>query len=587
MKGLLAILLAVCLISSVFAGCEFDCVHGSCYDNECECDSNYIGDDCSVYSKDINDGKNYSGSVQEEAWRYYVLDSSDQETITWTVFVDDSTQDADLYIQKDSYPSLYNFLSCNTTVSPVVSVKLENVEPGKYIAGVFGFSKVDNYNIIAEYSSACALDCNNHGTCKKGVCECDDNYMGEACEVQVVKPGKSYSGYSHDLFQWNYFAWKADKFYESITWEVTAIDETDHNCEMFTATDREPSFFYFDATTIGFSEDPVSLEVTEVEEGRTYYMSVNGLFGFVGCNFTMTLHTTEPSSPTECPNQCSNHGLSSTCNNNQCNCNSSYTGQECEEYTPNMVLQTKYKGYVGNDAWNYYHFDDESTQNTLIADLKRTSDGGDVDLYIGDGFKPTLYNYTFCNLSIGTEMTLELDQPVGHTWYFGVFGWDGAEYALKITDTTKCICVDSHHGSCDDNDPEVCNCKSGYAGEDCGSPLIPLSSGQPLMNQQVDIDEWNYYSIAVDDASAAQLTVQEHGEVGVAWVFVGFDAFPTATNYGYSDKNHHNATHQLSYLSKNNQTGTLYVGVYGSPFVPEVGGASNVTYDIVAWVSDF
>ena len=584
MKGVILFLL-VCFVVAIFASCPLECVHGSCHDDECSCDSNYVGDDCSAYSETIEEGGVYSGEVDQTQWRFYPLETDDVETITWTLTLNSDNSDCDLYVNANKYPSLFDFVAANISILDTLTVTIPDAQPGNYIAGVYGFTDC-SYTIQASFSSPCPNDCSNHGTCNsEQMCECGSGYLGEDCGVVVVTPGVESQGYAPDLFSWSYFAFVADKYYQSLEWVVTPIDSEDHNCEMFISTDQAPTFFSFDATKFGFSNDPISLSETEVEEGHTYYMSVNGLFGYVACNFSAILHTNSPDSPTECPNNCSYHATSSTCNNNKCTCESSYTGEECEEYTESITLDQAYTGYVGNDAWNYYHFDAD-TENSLIVTLKRTTSSGDVDLYVGDGAKPSLFDFTYSNISIGTTMTVEIQEPAGQTWYFGVFGWDSANYSLTVKETTSCPCVDSYHGSCNDN-PEVCECNSGYAGDDCGNPLTALVSGQPLVNQVVGLDEWNYYSIAVGDASAASLTVKEDGEVGVAWVFVGFNEFPTATDYVYNDKNHHNATHQINYSAKEEQTGELYIGVYGSPFIPEVDGESTVEYEIVCWVSDF
>eukprot|EP00009_Paramoeba_aestuarina_P011657 CAMPEP_0201528294 /NCGR_PEP_ID=MMETSP0161_2-20130828/37881_1 /ASSEMBLY_ACC=CAM_ASM_000251 /TAXON_ID=180227 /ORGANISM="Neoparamoeba aestuarina, Strain SoJaBio B1-5/56/2" /LENGTH=311 /DNA_ID=CAMNT_0047929507 /DNA_START=191 /DNA_END=1123 /DNA_ORIENTATION=+ len=233
-------------------------------------------------------------------------------------------------------------------------------------------------------------------------------------------------------------------------------------------------------------------------------------------------------------------------------------------------------------SWNYYHLDPQ-TDNRLMITLKRTTDDGALGLYIMDGNYPTLWNYTFSNVSVNTEITLSLEQPVGHKWYFGIFGWGAANYSLKVTETSKCPCVDSHHGSCKENEEDVCICNEPYVGEDCGSEPKDLTSGIAVMDEMVEKGRWNYYTISVVDKSAAALTVKEHNAAGVAWVFIGFNGFPTETDYMYSDKNHHNSTHQLSYSTKRQETGVLYIGVYGSPYITEISGKSTVHYDIVCW----
>ena len=519
---------------------------------------------------------------------YYTLDTSSPETITWTLDVFESSRtdvDCDLFINVDEYPSFDQWIARNISQESELTVTLEDAEPAKYIAGVYGYQGC-SFHIRAEFSSPCPNDCNNRGTCStQGVCECQDGFIGEECEVTMVTPGVQYSGFAPNLFSWSYFAFTADKIYDEIEWTVTPIDSNDHNCEMFTSTDKEPTLFNFDATQFIFSTDPMSLAQSEIEADHTYYMSVNGLFGVVACNFTASLRVVDPESPTECPNNCSYHASSYTCQNNECSCETNYVGVECEEYSQNVESGVTYSGWVGEDAWNFYHFEGQ-TNNPIIVTLNRLNDFGDLDLYVNEDTKPALFNFSYADVSTGTTMQVEVFEPLGKLWYIGIFGWGAANYTLTVEETSLCPCIDQAHGECLYN-PEICYCNEGYGGADCSSPVYDLESGKVLDNQVVELDKWNYYQISGENASAASLTVKEDGEIGVAWVFVGFDGFPTTTDYVYSDKNHHNSTHQIAYHGKAEQSGMLFIGVYGSPFIPEVDGMQSVSYSIVCWVSDF
>ena len=585
---LLSCLFGLLVAQVVSSSCPLDCNnHGTCNsDGTCTCDQYHVGEDCSVSSQEIRTNKAYSGTVTNRMWTYYRLPTTSPETITWTMTLEVEDTDCDLFVNKDEYPAFTDYIARNISVLPELTITLEDAEPATYIAGVYGFGDKDcEFQIKAEFSSPCPNDCNNHGSCSKGVCSCHSGFMGEECEVTIVTPGETYSGFVEDLFSWNYFAFKSEQLYDEIEWILTPIDSNDHNCEMLTATDFQPNLFEYEETEFSFSTDPISIVNTEVEAGKTYYMSVNGMFGFVACNYSATLVVTAPGSPTECPNNCSYHASNYHCKDNTCKCKSGYEGPECEEYTKEMIDGKRYPGYVGEGAWNYFHFTVES-ENPVTVLLDRTSDEGDLDLYVNADGKPALFNYSYCDVNTGTRMQVKIFEPLGHTWYIGVFGWHAANYSMKIMETSKCPCIDSRHGECLYN-PEICYCNEGYAGSDCAAPLLSLESGKPLMDQRVEMDKWVYYEISGEGASAVSLTVREHGEVATTWVYVSPETFPTTTEFAYSDRNRHNNTHQISYHTNAEQSGLLWIGVYGSPFIPEVDGGESVEFDIVCWVSSF
>ena len=108
-----------------------------------------------------------------------------------------------------------------------------------------------------------------------------------------------------------------------------------------------------------------------------------------------------------------------------------------------------------------------------------------------------------------------------------------------------------------------------------------------MINKAVGNGEWQYYKISGSESSALSLTLKETNTTGYVWVFLSHGIFPSLTSYDYSDKNGQKSTHQISYYTKSPQSGDLYVGVYGSPFIPTTTKGLKASYNLVVWLADF
>jgi len=245
-------------------------------------------------------------------------------------------------------------------------------------------------------------------------------------------------------------------------------------------------------------------------------------------------------------------------------------------------------GYVGNNAWNYYHITAD-TANNLVVTAARTSSSGDCDLYVRAGAKPTRFDYQYLDISTRVVANVTIINPQAETWYIGVFGWYPCEYVLYVQESVACDCASTLNGHCDTNS-SICNCNAGWVGTACDVAVTTLTSGVPVRNNRIQTDQWAYYLINASNSSAFSLSLKEQDTTGLTWVFIDHNQFPTFTNYDYSDKNAHSQVHQISYYRNEPETGSIYIGVYGSPYIfsdPNSGKNITVLYDIVAWVSDF
>ena len=264
-----------------------------------------------------------------------------------------------------------------------------------------------------------------------------------------------------------------------------------------------------------------------------------------------------------------------------------FSGAECETYDQFVSLASPYTGYVGANAWNYFKINGDEAAGFLVT-LDRTSSFGDCDLYIKAGEKPSRFDFDYLDITTDASMSVTLPNPEGNDWWVGIYGFYAAEYILQVDSSEECQCVSADHGYCNSGST-VCNCNANFAGEDCGSPVVPLSSGVAMKGESVFGHQWNYYSISSESASAFSLSIREASTEGMVWVFVSHNEPPSLVDYDFSNKDQ-DSIHQITYATQEEESGTLFIGVYGSPYLPDVtidGTGTEAVYDIACWVSDF
>jgi hypothetical protein len=224
--------------------------------------------------------------------------------------------------------------------------------------------------------------------------------------------------------------------------------------------------------------------------------------------------------------------------------------------------------------------------NNLVVYVTQTSDTGDCDLYVASNTKPTRFRYQFLDISTRKYSTVTIVNPQGTTWYIGVFGFQSCEYVLSVHESVKCTCSSSSTGHCESDSP-TCICNDGWAGTACDIAVVEVMSGVATKNNAIQLDQWLYYKMEVQHSSAFALTLNEHNTTGVIWVFLSHNQFPTFSDYEYSDKNELSHIHQISgYHKQGPQTGEIYIGVYGSPYI-YTGKNITVLFDMEVWAADF
>ena len=581
-------LLFFCLYSfgRIVASCPLNCEnHGTCQGSVCYCQANYEGDDCSIYDETLSEGVSASNSVEKYEWKYYNIQvpHSGVSMSWWLNRTTDTRGDCDLYIAHGNLPDRANFLARNISTLHNLNVVIMDAKAGTYYAGAYGYRGC-SYDIAVDFIGACPDDCSQHGQCLQGACRCYSGYSGDNCgtrETSVIA-GTTYDG-SVEFRGWNYYSFMATSTVDAVDWILTKVNpKPAEDCDMYVKKDSYPSMWEWDYANVSLA-DVLVINQTEVTTGTTYYL---GVYGYYGCNYNLLLTEVFPSDPADCPNNCSNHGQG--CSRNRCTCNDAYAGVECEEYILSLQEEQVMTGYVGDNSWNYYHIYGD-TENSFVVTLNRTSESGDCDLYVQSQKFPTRLDYSYMNISTKDSVSVVIPEPNGETWYLGVFGWYPCTYALTVESTTRCGCSSNGHGACLPNSP-ICVCDRGWSGDDCSIETAALVSGIPVKGSTVTENQWRYFSIHAKDSTAFSLTVKETNSTGEVWVFVRAAEYPTLSAYDYSDKDTHNAVHQISYYTPLEHSGDLYIGIYGSPFIPDAsqpGKPNFATFDLVAWVSDF
>ena len=80
---------------------------------------------------------------------------------------------------------------------------------------------------------------------------------------------------------------------------------------------------------------------------------------------------------------------------------------------------TKIIGYVGGNAWNYYHILG-NTRESYVVGLDLTSSRKECELYVNGGSYPTLTEFGYFDTS--NPGRIVIPDPIGETWFIGIYG---------------------------------------------------------------------------------------------------------------------------------------------------------------------
>mmetsp|Transcript_25261 Transcript_25261/g.34940 ORF Transcript_25261/g.34940 Transcript_25261/m.34940 type:complete len:586 (-) Transcript_25261:85-1842(-) len=581
--GRVLVLLASCLV--VYSLCPGDCNHpyGECVADNCVCVENWAGEDCSIYDQYLNSGEIASDGVTTGGWKYYrhhvgVSGVKVVWEVNQTAEEDNDHHDADVYVQKDDYPTRRDYLLRNITLEKNSIITLENATAGTYYAGVFGYFSV-HYSIRVTETQTCPDQCSGNGDCVQGECVCYPNYRGSSCQslIRQLNPGNQLLG-EVGKFDWEYFNTNVEVAGSTILWTVSELvqdSSSNSDCDLYAAFDKVPSLWEWDYANVTLGNES-TIQVSNAKTDGHYTL---GVYGFFECSFRVSVEIIRPDSG--CPDQCSNHG---DCHRGECRCHPGFEGDLCEWMDPPLGLGESQIGFVEKNSWNYYNAR-VVTQNALLVNLTQVGEGeGDCDLYVRADDKPTRFDYDYVDLTIKSSFSILIQEPGDHTWYFGVLGWSSCSYSIQIDETLICACgFENTHGDCREGFTE-CFCHDGWTGPDCNAPLVSLENKEMHSNSVKKL-EWRYFELFVANSTTGVVSLKEKNSSGLLWLFVSFTGPPSLLNYDLSEKETNHDIHEISIATAQPQTRPLYVAVYGNPFGTH--DEMELEFDLIVWSAPF
>jgi len=272
----------------------------------------------------------------------------------------------------------------------------------------------------------------------------------------------------------------------------------------------------------------------------------------------------------------SEHGY---CFNDHCNCQADYSGDYCQEMSPELQIGRHVTGQLCPDGFNYFHVNTFSTNNLVIS-VDQSASIGDCDIYVLAGEKPNRTHFDFSNTGMGNVSVITIPNPLVQTYYIGVFGFRECIYELWVNQNANCPLNCSGHGTCNTNG--VCDCSEGWTGDVCNTPLIYLNSGNSAEGYTT-LTTWVYYQFSAN-SQFATFQVLETSTSGQVWLYVSLNGYPTLQNYDSSETSNTNTFHQIEVKHTSQAARTYFVGVYGNPFI---SNNKNISYSIVAWAPNF
>eukprot|EP01090_Pellita_catalonica_P018862 TRINITY_DN6230_c0_g1_i1.p1 TRINITY_DN6230_c0_g1~~TRINITY_DN6230_c0_g1_i1.p1 ORF type:complete len:576 (-),score=88.08 TRINITY_DN6230_c0_g1_i1:72-1799(-) len=575
MKGAVLVLVLLGLFADIAVGisCPNDCsgARGTCDEATgiCQCAANYGGIDCSIAVRTLTatfpSVTNRVVSMRE--WDYYKVDLPSGEGLKWEV---KSTKgDCDMYARYNELPtrSLYDQRDISGAVDAVVLVK--DIKSGANYLGVFGYTQCA-YSVTAFFISECPNQCSGNGQCNGNICQCKTDYYGADCSKKAVPlvAGMRQSN-SVAAGYWNYYNANVNKI-ENVLFQVQGISA---NCllDMYLGYNMIPSGMANNGSSTANAAS-FAYEMVRPKEGD-WFIGIFGRASAQSCSYTIEL--TEINN---CASNCSNHG---TCTQNQCVCQSGYSGSYCENMENGLFDGEVVTGYITDDLWNYYSYLARTTDDIAVV-LNETSQSSDCDLYIRKSERPTLTEFDYAENGLKKNAILTIKDPQFETWYIGVYGFQTCTYRLSAGVNTTCIagCAPPS-GTCAKDGS--CICAAGYGGQTCQDKVNPDSGTGQVVSGSVESNKWKYFDVSNITGSYLVVELLEKQTVGSVWLFLNVQQYPTLAQSDFDDKETNTPFHKIV-VSNVVKGATYVVGVYGSPFDSQTGGAS---FDLAVWDNKF
>lgn len=578
----LGYVLCLLLLADIIVGqtCPNSCSgHGSCSSSGCLCQSGWGGSDCSLHTLSIvpNSAALTGQSVAAGQFLYYMFSTSATENIVVNVTQTATSGDCDVYVQVNSYPTFNSYTARDVSSAVVSIVSIPRAQQGTWYVGVYGYQACQ-YSIRLT-ASVCPNACSSHGSCSTstGLCTCNNGYAGSDCSMQIVALSTSSTVTASVVTgAANYYSFTPPPSTSSILF--TMQQTTSGDADIYISANVLPTNYVFDFANL--TDAALStVRITSVPNGAIYFIKV---YGYTGCTYTLRV-SIESTGHGTCTNNCSLHG---SCSGSTCTCRSGFAGTDCNEMTTAFSLGSTVTGFVGDNAWNYYHIQ-AFTSNSLVFSVVQTDSDSfaDCDMYLRAGAKPSRSMYDYVDFSSANNFSITISSPGNSVWYVGLYGWYPCTYSLTIADSAACSCLSGSdgalHGSCRSGST-ACFCDAGWSGPACNQRSVALGNGVGVPSGSIGINAWNYYTMTTR-SSYFQVAIKETNTIGFLWLFVSTAGPPSLLSYDDADQTPSTSIHYAQFAYESPQFLTYYIGVYGSTFIGST--STTVPYQIVAWAS--
>ena len=556
-------------VCSGFGSCEGNVPH-----EYCSCEFGFSGKLCEFFPPvlELISGEVADHQVKEteEKIKYFKIETDANVIQTWSIH--NVENNCKLYLRLGKPPTTFEFDESiiflpgdNFTSHPI-----QFSESGETYAGVLGNS-CQLFSISVELRipgcGSILSPCSNQGDCVDSHCNCHSGFVGSVCEIpfQEVVPneGRSYQGsilvgdISHD----NVFFFVGSDYWDQVDW---IVEERGGKCNL-TWSNGEYSWH--------LPSNDLIINQTKVVPGETYNLNISRSFEEEDCLYSLILNGV---SWRGCPNFCSFHGESCS-KQDTCECQSGYIGDQCEEFSDNLLLNTKVHGFVGQMGWNYYHLtvDDDSSDRLIFwmkVNSKQSGYDGDCDLLIRANAKPDPFHSDYSLETLEEEEELILPHPEGKKWFIGVSSWSDCEYELSVS----CLCP-AHSICAAEGSLFHCVCDEGWDGPDCFYPVNTLIAGVPNTDLSLIQYQWKYYVIDVEDLTNFSLVLKKQKVCSVA-AAVSFNEVPgfDSANFGRTLSDSDSFLSISFGLSEMDSfSGKLWVGFFSE---------YDLSFDFVVWV---
>jgi len=325
--------------------------------------------------------------------------------------------------------------------------------------------------------------------------------------------------------------------------------------DLYVSFDEVPTLFDYDFRNAAVL-DNYALTVGNPLEGR-YYI---GIYGYNAADYTIHVNVLVGG---DCDNLCSSHGY---CSNDVCHCTGPFEGENCEQMTQDLEDGQSVSGFAGSNQWNYYSVTANSASNMIISIDQDWNSDGDCDLYVRADEQPDRFHYDYRNIGFDNSFSVVVQNPLSTHWFIGVYGYRSCQYFITETlDAASCPNDCSGNGNCVSG---RCACSSGFAGQDCSSPLERIRSGD-FLDGSVGQNKWHYYKYTAP-SSHTSITVElvETQTEGYLQLYGLEGAPPELSGFQYSDVEQ-SSLHNIYMLFDGTEDvdHDFYFGVYGSSLV--------------------